>query len=720
MTSVFIAIGIVYFVFWGIIFCRRQYRSYSNFELACFYLVTRVGPAAMLQSGQASVWRNVLLEWVVLAFLVCYVRKRKNKAFHSMIYTYYLFFPFTGIGILSGRMEGLCLVFVTAAFFYLCDRFIWDRNGILMRFLPANPASVPEEEYSSKSGGKSDSMVRESRMTIRDVILLLLFTAVFAAVVLYRLGSTQVPETYRDLKVGETGENEIVLNFDQEVELSEIYIFLGYTGNVPISFSRLDTQSSEWTLFDSKHSIENVFAWNKVSAEQTLTALGMVLTEGNARIHEIICLDRNGSRILPDNADDYGELFDEQELFPEVPSYYDQTIFDEVFYARTAYEFLHKLPIYEMSHPPLGKILISLGIRMFGMNPFGWRIVCAVFGILMIPVLYCFSHKMFGGTGPACFSTVLLATAFMNYVLARMATLDIIAAFFILLMFFFMYGFTRCCSAGGRFRKQVIWLLLCGCSMACAVSVKWTGLYAAAGIAVLFFVSLFHTIQGVRNIRRYKAYLWKLGAVCTVSFLIIPAVVYTLSFLPYIKAYPDYGLVEAMMISSRFMLSYHSSILFEHPYSSEWYQWLIGREPLLDSFTVLQDGRVRAISTFGNPLLIWGGLVSWFYQIWLWREKNCKSARFLCIAAASVLIPWLFIHRTAFIYQYFPCMLFLVLMITNSVCHLRGRKGAMIGIVCLSLGLFLLFFPVLSGSAVDTGYVNHVLKWFPVWKQEAV
>ena len=31
-------------------------------------------------------------------------------------------------------------------------------------------------------------------------------------------------------------------------------------------------------------------------------------------------------------------------------------------------------------HPPLGKWLIALGIRIFGMNPVGWRIGAAVAG----------------------------------------------------------------------------------------------------------------------------------------------------------------------------------------------------------------------------------------------------------------------------------------------------------------------------------------------------
>lgn len=92
----------------------------------------------------------------------------------------------------------------------------------------------------------------------------------------------------------------------------------------------------------------------------------------------------------------YPALFDEQELYEDGITYQDQTIFDEIYHGRTAYEFLHGLPIYENTHPPLGKTLISVGIAVFGMNPFGWRFMCVVFGSLMMPFIYLFGLRLTG------------------------------------------------------------------------------------------------------------------------------------------------------------------------------------------------------------------------------------------------------------------------------------------------------------------------------------
>ena len=70
------------------------------------------------------------------------------------------------------------------------------------------------------------------------------------------------------------------------------------------------------------------------------------------------------------------------------PSWWNSTYFDEIYHARTGYEFTKGTVPYETSHPPLGKVLISCCIMIFGMTPFGWRFAGALAGILMLPGIY--------------------------------------------------------------------------------------------------------------------------------------------------------------------------------------------------------------------------------------------------------------------------------------------------------------------------------------------
>lgn len=554
-----------------------------------------------------------------------------------------------------------------------------------------------------------------SRLTARDFFCMAAFTLIFGICIFYRLGSLHTPETFETIKVGEVGENEIVLQFDGEQPISVISVYLGYKGKREISFSVYDRSTDTWEIVKSRYSVESAFCWNDVEIDRTVSSLGMVLMEDKAQIMEIVCLDDAGEPVLPDNAADYPQLFDEQELFIREPTYYDETMFDEVYHGRTAYEFLHGLSIYENTHPPLGKSIISIGIVLFGMNPFGWRFMCALFGTLLIPLMYLFARKILCRTDIACLSAVLSGTAFMNTTLSRIATIDILVAFFSMLMFFCMYGYIQALSENKPMWQQRLWLLSGGISMGLAVAIKWTGVYAAAGTAVLFFWFLLEHIGGIKGIKEHRSFLVKTGLWCVLCFIVIPFGIYTLSYLPFVKVYPDRGLFGHMIANAALMLSYHSSCVFDHPYSSEWYQWLYGSKPLADSRVYFADGTVSVVMTFLNPLLAVGGLIALLHQFYLWKRKHCRRALFLIIAYASMLLPWLFVHRTVFVYQYFISSLILVPMIGNSVSVSRHRKRNILVLSGISIALYVLYYPVLTGQSIRVDFVNQVLEVLADW-----
>ncbi|MGZ6734857.1 MAG: phospholipid carrier-dependent glycosyltransferase, partial [Nocardioides sp.] len=76
-------------------------------------------------------------------------------------------------------------------------------------------------------------------------------------------------------------------------------------------------------------------------------------------------------------------------------------------------------------HPEVGKWLIALGEKAFGMDPFGWRIAAAVIGSLMILVLIRLVRRMTGSTMLGAVAGLLLAFDGLEFVLSRLALLDI-------------------------------------------------------------------------------------------------------------------------------------------------------------------------------------------------------------------------------------------------------------------------------------------------------
>lgn len=775
MLSCFIAVIVFCILFWvTYLTCKKKGPvEFSRGEILLFYIATRIVPLFMLQTRSS---RNLLClstEWMILGLLYFYISRRRTASAQKRALAFYLFQPGISCFILSGNLKAMYLTMFVLTVLCMADRLLQKKNIGREAFLPeylyggaglflwniatqiflqhgrdvGNVENIPvayifsvclmgmavvtalvralgapdaEEQpaaattQTAAAAGQPDTAV-DSRLTARDFFCMAAFTLIFGICIFYRLGSLHTPETFETIKVGEVGENEIVLQFDGEQPISEVSVYLGYKGKREISFSVYNRSTDTWEIVKSRYSVESAFCWNNVGIDRTVSSLGMVLMEDEAQIMEIVCLDDAGEPVLPVNAADYPRLFDEQELFVREPTYYDETMFDEVYHGRTAYEFLHGLSIYENTHPPLGKSIISIGIALFGMNPFGWRFMCALFGTLLIPLMYLFARKMFCRTDIACLTTVLLGTAFMNTTLSRIATIDILVAFFSICMFFCMYGYIQALSENKPMRQQRFWLLFGGISMGLAVAIKWTGVYAAAGIAVLFFSFLLEHIGGIKGIKEHGSFLVKTGLWCVLCFIVIPFGIYTLSYLPFVKAYPDKGLFGHMIANAGLMLSYHSSCVFDHPYSSEWYQWLYGSKPLADSRVYFADGTVSVVMTFLNPLLAVGGLIALFHQLYLWKKEHCRRALYLIIAYAVMLLPWLFIHRTVFIYQYFISSLILVLMIGNSVSVSRHGKRNILVLSGIGIALYVLYYPVLTGQSIRVDFVNQVLEVLSDW-----
>ena len=83
-------------------------------------------------------------------------------------------------------------------------------------------------------------------------------------------------------------------------------------------------------------------------------------------------------------------------------------------------------------HPEVGKWLIALGEKAFGMDPFGWRVAAAVVGSLMVLVMCRLARRMTGSTLLGLVAGLLLSLDGLQFVLSRLALLDIFLAFFML------------------------------------------------------------------------------------------------------------------------------------------------------------------------------------------------------------------------------------------------------------------------------------------------
>ena len=398
------------------------------------------------------------------------------------------------------------------------------------------------------------------KFTKYDWIAMLAITIIYGAIALFNLGNAEAPETHWDRDaVGET----ITLDLsNRQGALTKMSYYLGRYENREF-YLQQSTDMVNWTSVPvngqdeatlaaeaSKFTMVSVFCWGDASFYITAPYVRLVCNSGCTVINELVFFDEAGNKVLPVNSAEYTEMFDEQQLWPEISTFRDSTYFDEIYHGRTAYEMTQGVYCYENTHPPLGKYIISIGIRIFGMCPFGWRIMGTLVGIAMLPFFYLFTKRFFRETWIAAITTTLFAADFMHFSQTRIATIDVYVTFFIILMYYFMYQYTRLSFYDTPLKKTFIPLLCSGISMGLGCASKWPGAYAGIGLAIIFFITLARrymeyryallvpssSTEGISHkevIKTFKSKTIKTLAFCLLAFVAIPFTIYTMSYIPF-------------------------------------------------------------------------------------------------------------------------------------------------------------------------------------------
>lgn len=536
----------------------------------------------------------------------------------------------------------------------------------------------------------------------KDFFTMALLTGIFLLIGSMHLGRGEAPSTYESFGTECANGNEIYVTLPAIQDVSAVCIYPLMNGKE--SFELYYAQDGDWKKIEEELTLKGVFTWRQVDVNVMTHQFCIIISDPKVQVGEVVVLDSNGNRLALLDTCEPANLFDEQEMLPSYPTAFDSMIFDEVYHGRTAYEFTKGMSIYEDTHPPLGKILISIGIRLFGMNPFGYRIIVLLFGVMCIPVMYLLALRITKDSRYAILAGVLQITEFMHFVLSRISTIDIIVAFFILCMFYGCVAFL--------YEEKYRYLVFSGAAFAFGIATKWTAMYAAAGLALILFIWMIGKIR-----RKSKASgIVKFVLICLGSFIVFPAIVYVVSYIPFVKVYPNKNLIEHAISNSIHMFEYHSNVTAEHPYASPWYSWLIDWHPLTD-FRLITDDYKAVIATFVNPFVCFAGLASVIHHAYLAIRKKDNVSALLLVFYISMLLPWVFITRTVFIYQYFVCTKVLILMICRSIqCIGFKREDSVIKFSAVVSGaLFVLFFPVLSGVLFNIDYVDKILTVFPDW-----
>ena len=570
---------------------------------------------------------------------------------------------------------------------------------------------------------------RSRRADAKDAALMLGITVLYALLAYYHLGSTVSPQTSFIFR--QASETVVFDLCEAQDDFRMLYMEGINDGNNSFTVQTSEDGESWGTPISCATNGGTMFQWFYVNGYNAVDARSLrgryVLLTASApglSLLETVFRTADGTPLPVTAVDSAGRdasaLVDEPDTLSGEPSWYNGMYFDEIYHARTGYEHSHGLQPYEISHPPLGKVMMSWAISIFGMTPFGWRFAGALAGVLMLPGMYLLGKLLTKRRMGAFAAMFLMAVDCMHFTQTRIATIDSFVVLFIIWSYVFMVYYLRMDYWRKPLIKTLIPLALSGLFMGLAVASKWTGCYAGVGLAVLFFWSVWrrsrehlaasHELEAYEAsqqkvnhklrkphpeesklavpARTYPARLLITLGCCLVFFIAVPLGVYYASYIPYFL--PSGGITVQKVIQAAVgdylttgvfggMFGYHSTpgLGMNHPFYSPWYEWpVIGKPMWYYSASYHAEGSTQTIMALGNPAVWWGGLAALIMVIVIWAERHIDRRglywqsrgddmrpAILLISFAAQYMPWVLVPRGTYIYHYFAAVPFIILCV---------------------------------------------------------
>lgn len=377
-------------------------------------------------------------------------------------------------------------------------------------------------------------------------------------------------------------------------------------------------------------------------------------------------------------------------------------IFDETYYVEDALGYLDigVEPSFAV-HPTLGKWLIAGSVSLFGDDPFGWRFAGVVAGVLTAVLTFLLARRLLRDTPSgwwlSLLAPVLLLADGLFIAQTRIAMLDAFLVLFATAALYVLVVHRQRRRDGADVGPRGPSLrVLAGVLLGLALAVKWSGLLAIGAAGLL-------TIGWEVGDARRRGQLLELvprGAAVVGSLVLVPALVYGASWLPWLAEYENTSTagcddqdarpevdcdftagerVAGLVRHHRDMLNFHLGLEATHNYRSDPLGWPVLARPVVYYWTTCSEedasagptedpetgevvpacevpvGDAGEILAVGNPALWWGWLLLTPLLVGGTALRDRRSAVPL-VAWLSTWLPWLAVSRTAFLFYMAPAV----------------------------------------------------------------
>ncbi|MBW4562483.1 MAG: phospholipid carrier-dependent glycosyltransferase [Mojavia pulchra JT2-VF2] len=452
---------------------------------------------------------------------------------------------------------------------------------------------------------------------------------------------------------------------------------------------------------------------------------------------------------------------------------FNTLVFDEVYFAKFGNNYLTHTPFFN-AHPPLSQYIIGIGIWLGSHVPFWQEPVNGLAGSLLSPWSYRWVNALTG-------SFIPLVVAAIAYQLSHRRSFAFLAGLFtasdgiflvesryalnnIYIVIFGLLGqWFLLLALENQYQRRSFWLVLAGISFGASVGTKWNGLWFLLGAYLIWIVgwgihwlhSVFQQESIVSRKDNFNQITTPEPALATVQtplqkltqlnifqmlfYLgIIPALVYSIIWIPHLQLDTRYGFIEVHRQILNFHLHMGGNSPTVHPYCAAWYKWPLLTRPMAYYYQTAQSvndplpvlgpnlpsaaGKViYDVHAMGNPVLWWTGVAAMVFLVgmlltkivlpWIKYQRlsvpatlsvDTWIALYLVINYAANLLPWVKVTRCVFIYHYMCAVVFVFLAIAWFVdqclhSYYRQLRAVGVTITFLILAAFVFWMPIYLG-----------------------
>jgi dolichyl-phosphate-mannose-protein mannosyltransferase len=325
-----------------------------------------------------------------------------------------------------------------------------------------------------------------------------------------------------------------------------------------------------------------------------------------------------------------------------------EIVFDEVHFVGQARHYLHGERFLD-PHPPIAKLLIALGIKLFGDHPWSWRLGNATLGTIMAAVTYLLGRRMFRSRLAGALASAFILSDGMFLVDSRIGCIDIVYLTFAAIAYLMLFRFLETASSAAR-RRDLVYM---GVSLGLCLGSK---LYVPAITFLLVMGFVVFTLwrpqsQGPPADGRARNY-WVAGAVLLVGS--VSGFIYLAAFLPHYYLGWWGGITDLFRYYKDVMWYEKSVSTATHPYASPWWSWPLMLRPVAYWQNFPPKGAVATIWGAGNPLLWWAVIPAMAITAVRALEAPNVTRTFLVVGYLAYLVIWIPIGRILFLYHYMP------------------------------------------------------------------